>query len=1301
MSFFDIDKDALRNLSDERLEELVARLAEAEVASYGHSPGRVRWSGSVNASDNGIDVLVDTPTVLVNVPTQRLDTGFLARSKTILQVKKPAMPKSKIIKEMQSDGYLSPTISKQAARGGSYIIVSLGDDCAPSMRESRLDAMRKAVSSDPNCEKIHLDFIDRSRLLQWLRQHPAVMLWARDVLGQPLSGWHPHGNWSNVPVGKNDSLIIEPRIYITMPNMPVDSNNGLSIEDAIGEMRNLVRSTRKAIRVVGLSGVGKTRIVQALFEEEVGENALDKTVAIYADIGSGATPSATEMLERLIVEDRKAILVLDNCPSDIHSDLASKLAATGTHKISVITIEYDIREDKPQMTEVVHIEAKESTLAKKLLLRRYPNIGPINAEKIAELAKGNARMSLAIAERMEEEDSLSNLPETNLFDRLFEQRNKANDNLREDAQVLALVYSFSTSPNKNDIDELAVLGSIFNRSRQQLYQSASILLDRHIAQARGEWQAILPQPIANRLAEEALRKIHVEDVRNIFEAPGNERLLRSFAHRLGFLHADSKAQQIVEAWFQESGLLGRSSNINGDNITILEYVAPVMPDLVLNRIETMIDAGGFNTIGQIYDPPQSTIVRLLHALAFDAEKFARCIHLLIKVADSGEKSNNFDSIQERIVRFFQPYFSGTHATLPQKLPIVREALLSKDAKNRSLGFRMLSSALEDRFVANTGELGARPRDFGFRLSRDDLIEWRVQFIDLAVKMGLHENSELADSVRSILAKHLERLWRDSTVQEKLIEAAKSLNDHKYWTDGWLATCSIIYHEYEQAKSNGETHKISENIEILKHELAPKNLMANIQAYVLKEIHDFWELSKIFNIHGSFQEIEEALSKKAEQFGKEFTKLDQPVSTLGPNLFSTKHMPRRMPFGKGLALATSNRKAIWKQLVDTLHRYEPKQFNTDIICGYIDGINCLDQDLAQELLNECLEDNLLRQAIVWLHPISSFGKSDLERCIAALRYKEVSPAMYQVLLWHKAYANIPHNLLLELATLLLKKPHGNRVILEGLSMNLHGIASNKDILGSELRKIGLEAAIIQLIGGHKEPDPRNEYSIEKVVEYSLGFDDNEEIKDTWLNVIFSVIGTESHIPYHLHNIIQITTSKLPQKFLDRIFSIDNKPEYACKHFIEPESFDIMDKFPLARVDTDILIKWCQEHNNSDVWQYIAKGIRLWIKDRKNDSVSVADGAIKFLESAPNKDIVLTEYVNRIRPVIWHNDGTDTIRSRTDAFLTFCKNSNAEIAILAKEKSEFFPKLIDAWRNSERQFDSNNRSDSNNFWEQKFE
>jgi ATP-dependent Clp protease ATP-binding subunit ClpA len=55
-------------------------------------------------------------------------------------------------------------------------------------------------------------------------------------------------------------------------------------------IRDLLRQPRSVLRLVGLSGVGKTRLVQALFDDRVGEGSLDPSLAIYTNLSDEPDP---------------------------------------------------------------------------------------------------------------------------------------------------------------------------------------------------------------------------------------------------------------------------------------------------------------------------------------------------------------------------------------------------------------------------------------------------------------------------------------------------------------------------------------------------------------------------------------------------------------------------------------------------------------------------------------------------------------------------------------------------------------------------------------------------------------------------------------------------------------------------------------------------------------------------------------------------------------------------------------------------------------------------------------------------
>lgn len=1275
MVIFDIEKDDLLRLTDTELEELVARLAEAEVAAQGHSPAWVSWSGSINAPDEGIDIHVQLPVDILN-------TGFLVKADTILQAKKHPMPKASIINEMAANGQLSPTISRQAAKSGSYIIVSLGDDCSPPMLKDRLKAMRDAVKDDPGSDNIHLNFYDRSKLLQWLRQHPSIMLWAKGKLGQGYSGWQPYGAWSNPPHDVVDNLICAPGVTVTLPS---EQGQKLSIEDAIDPMRDLIRSTKKAIRITGLSGVGKTRIVQALFDESVGSDALDRTIAVYVDTGADPDPSAAAVLDRLVSEGRSAIIILDNCPSELHSSLASKVSAA-TGDVSLITVEYDIRDDKPQTTEVIHIEAVGPEVAEQLLIRRFPDIGQINARRIAEFADGNARISLAIAERVEKGEGLAQLSDTQLFNRLFEQRNHPDANLREQAEILSLVYSFSVSTLEDGYDELEVLGSISGHSKLQLFRSVKILLDRHVVQKRGHWRAILPHAIANKLAASALESIPVAQLRATFEVSGRQRLLMSFAHRLGLLHDHPVAREIVEAWLQPDGLLGDILKLEGVAARMLDYIGPVAPEVLLDRIETELyapDFGGMQPGGL----QRTAILRLLQLLAYEASTFDRCVRLLIRVADYEDENNNYDAVRDKITKLFQAYLSGTHAPLDQRISVVNECLSSDVAGRRSLGFRMLSTALSGPPWTGygTNEFGARPRDFGFQPNHDELVQWRSAFIDIAVQLGTSGDPDLEGPARETLTNVFRGIWRHKAMREKLVDAAKKLNSHRPWVEGWKAVRSTIYFDHTKRKGKDDFEPLPNRLAELERELAPDELVPTIMAYVLGKGHDYWALDADFDHQDTnkFRESGKRIEAKAIQLGEDFAASDHELEELGPNLFSSDGMPYRVTFGMGLAKGGHDLRAIWQQLINQLERQTEGGKDFGVFAGFIEQVHSDDPALARELLDQCAQHCQLRNVLVGLHPRRKFAETDLDRCVALLDDPVIHPRMYGPILWREEYAHLPESRVLDLAQRLLCQPNGDDVVLEALSMKLPDHEEAADTLESSLRKIGLRAAIQRLKGDHRDAGGSIDYNMERVVRSALRSDGNDAEKLEWLNSIVAVIDEHHGFVHAFESAIATTVELMPETFLSHIFK-GTEPEQ-CRRLFFLQDEDIRQS-PLSKINVDALIGWCKTRSDNDVWESIAAGIGLWsANDDQRGVVTVSETAIRLLEASPEPEAILKAFAERVTPSSWSGSRADVMQPRADAIGRLVEHERPEISQAAKTIATDLDKLIESQREHEQRED----------------
>ncbi|WP_345830262.1 hypothetical protein AAGR22_03310 [Erwinia sp. HDF1-3R] len=1283
MAIFDIEKDELLRLSDSQLEELIARLAEAEVAMHGLSPACVNWSGSITAPDGGVDIHVQ-------VPVDQLKAGFLVRPDTVFQAKKHKMPKAAIEKEMGTGRELSSIISEQARKQGSYIIVSLGDDCSPSGKRDRLNAMRDAVKDDPNKSNLHVEFYDRSKLIQWLRQHPSVMLWVKGKLGQGYSGWQPYGAWSNPPQGVTDTLISAPGVTITLPS---GKGQKLKIDEAISPMRELIRSTNKAVRITGLSGVGKTRIVQALFDETVGTDALDRTVAIYVDTGSEPEPSATAMLDKLIAEDRRAIMILDNCPSELHASLASKVSAAGK-EVSLITIEYDIRDDKPQTTEVILIETDGPEVAEQLLIRRFPSIGHNNARRIAEFADGNARVALAIAERGEEGESLALLSDAQLFNRLFEQRNHPDGNLREQAEILSLVYSFSVSSPDAATDELEILGALFGYSRTQLFKAVTKLMERHIVQKRSHWRAILPHAIANRLAASALDSIPVHQLKATFEAPDCERLLMSFSHRLGLLHDHPVAKEIVEAWLQPKGMLGRIAELNDISLRILGYIGPVAPEALLNRIEAVLSSSDFKGMETGCNPQRRSILRLLQMMAYEPNAFERCARLLIQMAEDEADNNNLDSARNMVPRFFQAYLSGTHASLSQRIALMNECIASSIITRRSLGFKMLSTALDGPPWSGfgVGEFGARPRDYGYEPNYDELVEWRSAFIDVIIQLAASGDPELERRARSILADKFRGIWFQEAMRDKLVDAARTLNALSPWGEGWKAVRSTVYFDYTKRSNGDDVEPLPDNLAALEKELEPIALIPTIKTYVLSTNHDYWALDADFDHEDSdkYTAAGKRLEAKALQLGQNFALSNHVLEELGADLFSIGGMPYRAVFGRGLARGAHDLRIGWQRLVEQIEKQPDANKDFGVIGGFIGEVDSVDPSLAQKFLDQCAQHPELRQVLVGLHPWGTFTVTDLDRCMKHLDDPDIPLFMYEPILWRDQYANLPRVRLLDLAKRLLNKVSGDDVILDALSMKLHGKDESTDTLGADFRLIGLAAAIQRIQNSDRDQGGTIDYHMEQVIDAALRFDGNEAKKIEWLDTIFSVIDEHYGYVSGFHKTIATTAASMSEAFLNRIFEGTEEQRQRRQFFIGRGG---LRTYPLAKINTSVLIAWCHARNDPFVWPVVAGGVNLWSKNVEQSALTIHETALKLLEASPEPLAVLESFAERITPSSWTGSLANIMQARSRTLNTLIKHERTDIAEATKVVCE---KMIQ-W--VERQKEREQREDSER--EQRFE
>ncbi|HEY6768584.1 MAG TPA: hypothetical protein VI386_27815, partial [Candidatus Sulfotelmatobacter sp.] len=672
---FDITPEDIALLNDKDLRALIGLLCEAEIRNRKLPLSSVTWGGHQNAADDGIDVRVA-------LPSDALVDDFVPRPSTGFQAKAEDMPRGEILKEMRPGGVIRPVILELAEQAGAYIIVSSKGSVSDHALKERRRAMADTVRNIPNVSALTLDFYDRTRLATWVRAHGDMVLWVKEKIGRATRGWHPYSAWAYRHEGVNAEYVVDDSVRFQAGRQDVNILEGIRL------VRETLERPGTVARLVGLSGLGKTRLVQALFDHRVGERSLDPTLAFYTNMANDPDPQPMTFASDRIAAGSRAILVVDNCPLDLHGRL-SDVCRSPDSPVSVITVEYDIQDGEPEGTEVFRLEPSSSELIEKLIRRRYPMFSGIDAETIADFSGGNARIAIALAATVENNESLAGLNDGELFQRLFHQRNDPSESLLRSAQVCSMVYSFQ-GEDASDQGELARLGGLIGKSAPDLFGDVAELERRDLVQRRGAWRAVLPPAIANRLAALGLQNIPSAMIETQIVDGAPERLLKSFSRRLGYLgHAD-EAKAIVVRWLAPGGLLGNVATLNDSGWAMFENVAPAAPAAALSALEraTLLAENKEEVAGH------SSYISLIRSLAYDSALFERCVNLILRIAGADGEANQSKRDRDAFGSLFFIRFSGTLATIEQRLEVSRELLCSGDASLRDFGVAALRAALQ-------------------------------------------------------------------------------------------------------------------------------------------------------------------------------------------------------------------------------------------------------------------------------------------------------------------------------------------------------------------------------------------------------------------------------------------------------------------------------------------------------------------------------------------------------------------------------------------------------------------------------
>ncbi|WP_447868521.1 esterase/lipase family protein [Rahnella aceris] len=1040
--------------------------------------------------------------------------------------------------------------------------------------------------------------------------------WLRSHFAGQASGWSGYQNWSGRAPDGDVRYIIDDKVKFT--DATLDSQNKINVGDMLTSVRQKLGTPGAVIRLVGLSGVGKTRFVQALFEPEVGVAPLSPERVFYTDTSRSPFPTPIVLLEKLITTGQEAVIVIDNCSSELHKLLLSVLqTATTPVPVSLLTVEYDVREDIPERTEVISMETNSEELIEKLITCHYPSVNQVSCGKIAEFSGGNARVALALASTIGRDENISRLRDSDLFTRLFNQRHDGSQELLKAGTILSLVYSFMFTAEEGESDELADLGRIAQLDHDRLYASASEIRRRGLAQVRGDWMAILPHPVANKLAQMALENFPHSRILSVLNPEDNERLFRSFTRRLGYLSDSEEASDIVSSMLSYNGIfermLAQGKHRYTETFALISNVAPVAQKQTLEFIERgarLEPAGWFFTRE---NQSFSVIARLLRSIAYEAQYFEQCVSLLCLFAENEKKGENTNSTTDLLSTLFHINLSGTHAPLSLRIKIINTLLLEQ---RTSIALRLLGSLLKTSHFTSfqSFDFGAQVRDYGYHPQTwDDYDAWFCKTLDFLIEI-YNKRPELSREICDIVKSKFRSLWKVKPAQNQLYTLVNKLigspGDEILW-------CVVR----EAIRFNSESVSVEERDALLRLELLtrPNSLEKNLNVFIFSNNQGFYGLEQ-YDEHGNELHLgyEVALEKAAE-LGREVAKSPHVLkdSIIIRALRDDSDYSRMMGFASALASEVSDPAVFCQKLNTLISQVGAERIRNVFICGALGRIYNRDPELCHAVLDAYLQNPEMDKHFAVIQAHIPMDAKSVERIKRHLQGSQRDVSSYKILSTGRLHAVIPDSSLVELLQLVWRHQNGPSCAFDILSMRIHDDNGNADYSCSEPLLELARKWVIDIISGNPVP-ARNipSYAITTVAKRAF----RECPIDQTHNLLNAIVKSSSNYMLHEYDfdkILGLICKYQPLVILNRLCSEPGTVDASFRNILSQCTY--RKELPLTALPLDITLAWCQQDPQTR-YPYIAELINPY--EKKEQHYVWTATAIALIEGAPSPEQVLS-------------------------------------------------------------------------------
>lgn len=472
-----------------------------------------------------------------------------------------------------------------------------------------------------------------------------------------------------------------------------------------------ISSNKNTLRIVGLSGIGKSRILLEIFRPKDNDTAsiLLSSRVLYYDFQDKSNIELTVFINKLQENDEDKILILDNCDLSQHMQLL-KYFNNSTNKISLISVDSNPEEFENPTQNINYLYIKKDDLedvVNKIIDEDFSYLQEEDTKRIKEFSQGIPLMATLLSESAKEnEGSIGKINDQHLISKLLGDKGRDDTNRRILRSCSLFNYIGYEDGAFDQLKFIATNKNITSLNLQneviidRFLETCNHFLKREIFEKRGRFILMRPFPLAMYLACEWLETCTAEKMENIINniaeinnIDHKNSISDSFAKQMRYLNYNDRAVEITEKLVGTFGPFHNAKVLNTElGSRLFRSFVEVNPIATSRTLWDIFGIQSNENLIEIVDGRRN-LVWSLEKLCFDKRTFEESgkVLFLFALAENESWSNNATG---EFIHLFKILLPGTEADLEQRFNLLKWCFTNNREGAEDLALSCIRSALD-------------------------------------------------------------------------------------------------------------------------------------------------------------------------------------------------------------------------------------------------------------------------------------------------------------------------------------------------------------------------------------------------------------------------------------------------------------------------------------------------------------------------------------------------------------------------------------------------------------------------------